>query len=461
MYQGGLSEEDMRDVAEGANGRDCSSFFGSMMCSITQQYTGNQLREQALRQDLAKTREKYLVVDSEGFVLGKTKKWFGTATDKEGTQVCAQEGGMSWEKCQADIINKGACKKEDTKCLSEAKNKFMSKAKIGDLDQYNSGIIDDYLTNFKNSGYDLDDNDKTKIMENCKDGATQTCSDAVTKSSVCNNRNSEECQRLIKDMNIATGLTTVEKDLRYSIATAILNPDQDGLKAAKYFGYEADYSNLPDWLKQDMETSVCSSKIDGYLDKTVENDGGTTSYGACTDNDLDADPSALCLDVIADIRAQRSAITPDNNTLVTFSYYLRGHPNDPLVYIVGLSYVSDGVRYKDVLVNTTTLAAGTNAKDFKTHEILVKGGQNVDPGSFRIAIAAFGASVSVETGDITGVSKSALGVYTSIGAPVVLATPEAYTIDGNRDISNSIAANQEEEGESLTANDLLDMMDLG
>lgn len=164
--------------------------------------------------------------------------------------------------------------------------------------------------------------------------------DIETKLDACNIE--AECKKLREELAIiktADEQTVVTTNIGFFLMDAIKNPDYSAMQTAKYFGFEADYSYLPNFLKESIPSQMCLDKIEGYLDKNVETNGGVTSYG-CTKYDMEKNPNNKCLEVLGDLRAQRTSFTPDNKTLITYSYYIKAQGTGD--YKVTVKYKQNG-----------------------------------------------------------------------------------------------------------------------
>lgn len=240
---------------------------------------------------------------------------------------------------------------------------------------------------------------------------------------------------------------------RYSILALLQNPDQNALKALKIFGIETDYSSLPTWLGNEASSSICMAKIEGYLDKTLDNGGGVTRYGCDDDNELDANynPKEIkaCLDVLADIRAQRTPITPDNKTTISYSFYLKAPEAREIKYIVAMSYKQNGNIKKQILYNESTLSEGGKVKEYQYADVPLGDVSGIEANSFRIAIGAF----YVDNGE-----------YVNIGTPIYMASADTITVtiedNGNSEGNSQASTQQGDETDGLSSPSLLDMMSI-
>ena len=192
----------------------------------------------------------------------------------------------------------------------------------------------------------------------------------------------------------------VQTNIGYDILTVILSPDQNAMSAAKFFGAEADYSNVPKFLSESIPSQICLAKIDGYLDKTKESSingqGGLTSYGCSQEYTQVYDeetkkykkmPQTQCLEVLADLRAQRTQVTPDMKTAISYSYYIKAPPNTELKYIVAISYVEGNTIKKQTIVPLTKTSGIKNG--FDSVELFLNAtGDEINENSFTINLLA-------------------------------------------------------------------------
>ncbi|MFW6008894.1 MAG: hypothetical protein ACOCP8_06475, partial [archaeon] len=377
----------------------------------------------------------FLTSSENGITVGAKSGFLGFGENKKGETIC--EDGVNWDECKREAEHEELCGEgtKDEDC-SKIYDKFRSSSSISpeDLEEHNTKQIEKFLDNREG----LNNNDN--IKEQCREGYTDECKTAIDESDICNdNPDSSECKRFKNDMNTVINQGLVESNMIHSIVSALKNPDQGGMKAAEYFGFKANYENLPPWLSQDLETSICAKKINGYLDKNVENDGGVTRY-ECLDSNLSANPSDLCLNVQADIRGHRTKMTPDNKTLITFSYYLRAPENQNINFVVAVAYKSNNVVKKELLVKKTSIKKGGYNNGFDSVELPIEDADGLDPDSFIVAIGGFYKDNTP---------------YLELKAPVVMATTDTYFVDAPRDKSNAQAKKTKD-----TPVDLLELMNI-
>ena len=201
----------------------------------------------------------------------------------------------------------------------------------------------------------------------------------------------------------------------FDILHAVINPDPNTLDTLKLFGVEADYTRLPNWLSEDVSSSICLYKIDGYLDEAVSDDrGGLTQY----ERDFETDPRTGApfdsnLVVRADVRGQRSQILPDGSIYLTYSYYLKA-PDDSnlsyninLVYLVNRNIAEPISLFEDPKVEK--LINGTSNSHFETMRIQINDSENVDRNSFTLNFRA-----------VKNISDPASTIVVDLTAPVVI-----------------------------------------
>lgn len=153
----------------------------------------------------------------------------------------------------------------------------------------------------------------------------------------------------------------------------LLNPNQAGVNSARLFGFEADYSNSPNFLRE-TGFGICTAKIEGYLDGDKVSDGAVSSYSCNPEVLSKFGRCELRIDV--DLRAQRTQINPDGTTSISYSFYVRG-TGEPLKMILALSYVYDGQDRKDLFFEDLieigaeeTYKSQRNVHDFKFNSTL-------------------------------------------------------------------------------------------
>ncbi len=236
----------------------------------------------------------------------------------------------------------------------------------------------------------------------CSQSINSECVDIIKNFNCNGDKNCEQIQKnTLKSAQSGYLKTQVETNIGYDILTAILSPDQNAMSAAKLFGVEADYSNVPKFLSESIPSQICLAKIDGYLDKTKESSingqGGLTSYGCSQEYTQVYDeetkkykkmPQTQCLEVLADLRAQRTQMTPDGKTAISYSYYIKAPPSTELKYIVAISYVEGSTIKKQTIVPLTKTSGIKNG--FDSVELFLNASENgeINENSFTINLLA-------------------------------------------------------------------------
>jgi len=184
----------------------------------------------------------------------------------------------------------------------------------------------------------------------------------------------------------------------FDIVTAITNPDYNSLKAAKLFGFESNFDNVPSFLKEEFPSQICIAKIEGYLDKERKSSGGVTKYGCSETKDphfdfnrgrlLDgANPN--CLQVLTDLRAQRTRTTPDGKTAISYSYFLKGPQYGKVFYLLAISYSQGGKIRKVAIADPKELKNGSVAKGFEEISLPInKSLGTINENTFQIGIVS-------------------------------------------------------------------------
>ncbi len=294
------------------------------------------------------------------------------------TGIC--DVGDSIESCNIKIENYNSESEENSFDKLETSNKISF-----DIDSRNEIKANVFLENNNIKGGDIytycsgDLNSESCIeaVDNCE----ETCSDC-------------DCNKIKDDFEIAYDLSEREDSMYYTLLKGLFQPSEDALQAAKLFGFEADYSNVPDVLRQSFPSQVCEAKIDGYLDKDIEVLGGTSQYGSCTE-EIDAietnEDKNKCSQVIGDIRAQRTQITPDLKTDITYSAFIRAPSSGSVKLIIALSYkLKNGELNKLLITDNATEISNGEIKSIYEHVNLLinKTSEEVDENSFKIYLLA-------------------------------------------------------------------------
>ncbi|MEC8339209.1 MAG: hypothetical protein VXZ40_01180 [Nanoarchaeota archaeon] len=211
----------------------------------------------------------------------------------------------------------------------------------------------------------------------------------------------------------------VETSTAFDVIAALMNPDQNALLASELFGFESDFSDLPEWLTEDTASLICLAKIDGYLDTQVEsqfedsagNSGarGITQYGCSLEDGLEFDPNSgtyqptvglPCVEVLADLRAERTPLLPNGDVQITYSYYLKSPPNVNISYMLYTGYHLENQSdlelqplflHRNGSLDIQVLEAGEDISDFRVARIPENGTLATPIGdeSIKLLLQAF------------------------------------------------------------------------
>ncbi len=211
----------------------------------------------------------------------------------------------------------------------------------------------------------------------------------------------------------------VETSTAFDVIAALMNPDQNALLASELFGFESDFSDLPEWLTEDTASLICLAKIDGYLDTQVEsqfedsagNSGarGITQYGCSLEDGLEFDPNSgtyqptvgqPCVEVLADLRAERTPLLPTGEVQITYSYYLKSPPNVNISYMLYAGYHLENQSnlelqplflHRNGSLDIQVLEAGEDISDFRVARIPENGTLATPIGdeSIKLLLQAF------------------------------------------------------------------------
>ncbi len=234
----------------------------------------------------------------------------------------------------------------------------------------------------------------------------------------------------------------------FDFLSVLANPDPAALKAMKLFGIEANYSNIPQMLRDPIPSTICMAKIQGYLDKEVEYSGGISKYGCSTDINDDKrasyeDPN--CVEVLGDIRAQRTRVTPDGKTAITYSVYMRTPTNTTIFYVIAVFYTQGGIMKNEVLTDDVQETKSTVHNSFETVELPInlEDGE-LDENSFYIGLIA-----QYEDGRI----------YMDLVAPIPLITDGTgyYESGSSGGFGNSAGNNAAKTSNKPSSQDLIDI----
>lgn len=216
------------------------------------------------------------------------------------------------------------------------------------------------------SGQFIEDRNKVAI-ESVKNNVNDLIKGSISCSTVdecdseldkyCDaNSNDENCYAAKVAMDQLKNREVVKTNTVYDVYQVLdlfFNPDPAAMAGAKLFGFEPDYSSVPAFLRDDISSSICAVKIDGYLDKTSSNNGGVTKY-TVTNTSKD-------ILITGDIRAQGTRVTPDGKKQITYSYLARALEDETLNIKVTINYQADGRSQSQTIVETTVSKGGVSS----------------------------------------------------------------------------------------------------
>lgn len=239
----------------------------------------------------------------------------------------------------------------------------------------------------------------------------------------------------------------VTTNAAFDVISILANPDPNALKASKFFKFDEKFnfknSSIYQFFGDPLPSKICLAKIDGYLDNEQNTGGGVTRYKFNRDVRNFGSPVET-LNVLYDLRAQRTKMTPDGKSVISYSYFLRAPDNEELKYIIAISYVGDGQIKKLALTDMKTVSPSKTGNGFESVEIPLNS-TTVDEYSFQIGLVAVGASKQP---------------YYSTIAPIVLINAgDSYASisSGSGNSAGNVAA-QGQAASSFGVNDMLGMM---
>lgn len=285
----------------------------------------------------------------------------------------------------------------------------------------------------------------SKYMAQVGCGSLSECKQKLDEGTLCQGAAKENCEEQAQILEYAfdaVGDYYYVKPSTGFLVFEFLNLKDEAVNALKLFGVEKDYSNVPSLLKEEIPSTVCLLKIDGYLDKEEENGGGVTQYGCELDGDKSSNDDPNCINVLLDLRAQRTPIAPDNTTVITYSMYLRGSTKSDVQYMIALSYYEDGKKKKYPLSELINLSKGGVASLYHNVIFEVNSTGTVEPNSFEIGVVAVYPDKSV---------------YTSKTYPIVLIeVGDVYTGTTFANSAGNTAA--QAQSDPLTTDDMLSLI---
>lgn len=307
--------------------------------------------------------------------------------------------------------------------------------------------------------------DESNIPSSCQGSQiTRECRNEIDNLiATCNSEGGQDCQQLqmAKDsLNLMYDKTKVNPNIMYDILNYI-QLDSAATTAASAFGIEPDYSYLPSFLKESFPSTICMGKIQGYLDKELQTNGGLTNYRY--------NPETGELEVTSDLRAQRTRVTPDGNTAITYSFFFRTfeesggfnmfggesifsssdeeeeESGEKLKYLIAVSYLQGGQKVKQQLTDIKETSVGGVAQGYDNVNLPINETLGeVNENSFTIGII-----VTEPNGNL----------YLHHTAPVVLIGAGDYYNDmAGNPAGNEAGRNHQSGAATLTTQDMLQYM---
>ena len=156
----------------------------------------------------------------------------------------------------------------------------------------------------------------------------------------------EEClfrlQILEKMAEVQDKRKLVTPNTFYSILSFLSETDSAAMKATKVFGLEDKFNLMKmsgldqTWLGEGSPSYICRLKTAGYLDKESDSNGGITSYN------LNLSGTSNWKKVVAyDLRAQRTPVTPDGKTSISYSYLINEPNGNSYTYTLEILYTDE------------------------------------------------------------------------------------------------------------------------
>lgn len=250
-----------------------------------------------------------------------------------------------------------------------------------------------------------------------------SCSGLVTSKCVGDNAGSASCRVAKRWLENNDDYTQVETGTSYFIMSNLISwfTLDEGTVALGESVFGLEYEQQPD-----LSSMICKNKIDGYFEgsreTTVGGVTGSTDYGCIYQDgqiepigEKEIDPS--CLTVISDLRAQRTQRTPDGNSIISYTSYIRAPESNDITYTIKVAYkLNNGNTVVEPLIfeenNVKVVPAGSSESREEFEPINVS--ENVDQDAvFKIALI--------------GKYSNSGRDFTSIIADVPLATANHYT----------------------------------
>lgn len=418
-----LSDEDYKKVLDAINNGGCEE--DEYFCRLGSIFSERQSGSDFYRESIEKQINAFRNAD-ENFKNQEISDTFGNNFDFEfsfdgsGSFVCGNSDTLN--ECQ--IRAKNVCG-DDYECMATAQLELSNYVNQALLE---NTIRQTFSTNVNLQNFDCDGFSTL----DCKQTFLDTCRD---QSGVSNS----QCNAAASAFDSVYKKETVDTSSIYDVLTLFLKPDARAVKGLKLFGIEADYASLPAFLRDEFSSQICYAKINGYLDKEIQQGGGVTSYTITnTSNEIQ---------VVADVRGQRTRVTPDDKTSVTLSYFIRAPHDSGIKYIVAMSFRDDGRVKKIALTDTIRVSKNGKRNDFQTIDIPLNSTGEVDENSFKIGLLAVRDSGSV---------------YTNLITPMILVTAGDAIFDlgssSGNDAGNSASRTSSNDNGGLDSDGLLSLM---
>ncbi len=358
-----LNPQELQDLVNAANSGNCKDAnWGTLICKWLDNIDATELQLTQFQNEI----DELLNSNFNTYVEGQKIK---LSNDKE-----VDCSGKTKEVCEEIIENScGSLSNLGDKndCIESGNNKLDSLKTIDGTNygNFNQMVLNKLLSKFDLCGGNSQGEDKCNdlIHKVCDQDVTSSeCRDAIKSS--CEGTACEAYDDLARKM---VKESYVETSGVFDFIAYFMNPDQNAIAASRLFGFEADTSDLPPWLTYDTASYICLAKIDGYLDtqiKSTQEDSvgntgktGTTQYGCSIEMEYEYDSTTgsyvqneghPCLEVIADLRGERSGILPDGSILVTYSGYIKAPPSLNITYDLYIAYLDNMSRTQFVDLNT-------------------------------------------------------------------------------------------------------------
>ncbi|NQZ84922.1 MAG: hypothetical protein HRU03_04325 [Nanoarchaeales archaeon] len=207
---------------------------------------------------------------------------------------------------------------------------------------------------------------KTKLAELRETFDKENLAEGCTETECINFEDKlDEAENLLK---YAEGFKKTDTNWVFSVFDAIKNQDQMARSTAKFFGFGADYDNLPRWLNEQglVASRICIAEMDGYLDDDsslggtlIKDSGSLTKYSYDIDgDDYGRGGDVTTLDIVSQINGKMTKLTPDGKVAITLSVYLKAPETTNLTYMLGIGYKSGDEYINRILNNESTIKAG-------------------------------------------------------------------------------------------------------